>query len=475
MQFLSTITGGNKEEYEQIKQMLLNSKLNPQAFKFDDQNCEIHSSYSMLECTLFFSYHDQVNIPSDIVELVHTKGPVKDLWGASVSTPYFVTIHRERQKILAEEKSYKERMNELTTARAKIDLPTNTKIDKKIDASKILSTGLSTFDGIIFGDDCHKHSGANNFLCDQMHNFRQQGVTHFFLEHIPDSLQNAIDEYRVSNNMPIELEVYIKYLETQYPKIKEIIDSAHQNGIRVIASETPESYLEQTGMEAGENDSRVPIGTLAMFDKIQKYNGDGKYVAFIGSAHLNYTGTAQLNDMGNKGLEQLLGVPGIRLANVKHKNDEPNLDISRDPIQLYINPNKSTNDFYFMHDVDLRNGVVSLASTIQNPAAFNPHTYNSQIVHQPVIARPSESLPSFALLTVEAPFEEEQSNINQSPLSRQAVEPPPKQKVVPSPLQLELPGNPRSNLLFASRQEPKKIRIMDGQGSRSSNKNTPKK
>jgi hypothetical protein len=184
-----------------------------------------------------------------------------------------------------------------------------------VNEAHLIQQCLETNQGLIVGE-VHEDKSPKQFLIDNMSLFKRAGVSHLFMEHLlKERHQVMLDEYFATpsnSNMPIELRLYLDSLDKERQlsgtaSFTAVVESAKQHQIRIIAIDSEAIYgLGVANSLAGLNPSRTieryAAMNMSMFE--QFCNVPGKFIAFVGSAHV---ATCE----GVPGISELVGCPHI--------------------------------------------------------------------------------------------------------------------------------------------------------------------
>jgi hypothetical protein len=204
--------------------------------------------------------------------------------------------------------------------------------------------------------------------------------------------QPELDQYLNSpsgTEMPAVLSQYLKAMDyghmwLNHSQLKEkynfteLVKSAKEVNIRVVAFDTEASYTlfssDSPEYEA-VNKRYKPMNYLAV-QKIQQEKCDGKWIAFVGSAH---TATCS----GVPGISDILGVPSVVVqdlreditrdsegivTNVYDFKEEKGLNID---VVITLNPDK-----YLTQKIEPEFGVLISASVHNSTVSSTPITFN---------------------------------------------------------------------------------------------------
>jgi hypothetical protein len=145
---------------------------------------------------------------------------------------------------------------------------------------------FSRFQGICIGEH-HFTYVAMSFIIRNMDFFKKSGVTNIFIEHFYDNFQEQLDRYLFKGE-PFKdstMQNMFSWAKKYPSSISEyhIALAAAERGIRVVCIDTNES--SQNGKS--ENDYRLKTMNYFAANIIHREKGDGKFIAFMGSGHLN--------------------------------------------------------------------------------------------------------------------------------------------------------------------------------------------
>ncbi|WP_405366016.1 hypothetical protein [Kitasatospora sp. NBC_00039] len=205
-------------------------------------------------------------------------------------------------------------------------------VDAMLHDGPDLSTGagrvLAEHDGFVLGEN-HVNSPSWAFLKNHLPALKEHGVDTLYLEALRgDSFQKHTDAYLRSPEgagMPPELDLMVKRYDQQHKSpegngLQDVMAAAKAEGVRV-------QFVD--GLPAGRSN-----GPWSLYDRAARFNtlaadfidGDtgraGKYVLLAGAAHVHphdapageAPATPYHSERPAPGLSQLLGVPGLELA-----------------------------------------------------------------------------------------------------------------------------------------------------------------
>lgn len=183
---------------------------------------------------------------------------------------------------------------------------------KSKDSLGVMRELLRDSPGLILAES-HRSESSKRVLIKNMKALKAAGVTTIFMEHLcEDSHGKALDAYIRSpkdSPMPARLRAYLD-MQTRgnrapdQPASKHsftaVLEAAKQAGMRVIALDTAQTYATSTASD----DSRIKVMNYYAAEKIRLSKPEGKWVAFVGSAHAT-------TYEGIPGLAQLSGVRSL--------------------------------------------------------------------------------------------------------------------------------------------------------------------
>ena len=287
------------DKFEKIKSCIRKSHMKKDSYKIVNSEMRIYSKYSLLEWKAFLSNSEIWNNKEDFIYMAHNikeKGMFENDLTATVDWTLAVIfgIEKNRDSLI---------INDLVVPfdQAGFEPVTINELYEN-GYQALIEDALRNKEGLVIGEADHKDFCAKYFLSRSMKYLKDQGVTHIFLEHFCEALQPEIDYYLNTGELTPALTSFLKYHDFHnYIGFYDILKSARDFQVSVIASETESSYLIATGLGGGD---RVGAGTRAMYESIKKMPNKGKWVAFIGAAH----------NCGKKALQKLLGVDVINIA-----------------------------------------------------------------------------------------------------------------------------------------------------------------
>lgn len=128
--------------------------------------------------------------------------------------------------------------------------------------------------------------------------FKESGFKVIFMEHLSQREDSSfLERYELNEEMPQELKVRLARLDRQfqsklYPgewdeyNFTKIVEAAKQNGIKVIPlEESEESY--QFSQDGPMRAAILSLNAKNAIDRFNKSGQGGKWLALVGSAHLN--------------------------------------------------------------------------------------------------------------------------------------------------------------------------------------------
>jgi hypothetical protein len=204
-------------------------------------------------------------------------------------------------------------------------------LESNADAEEVIDILLSNSPGVTVGENGHHSIGSKKWLIDNMEKFAAKGVDTIFLEHLfADEHQSCLDEYFDDGSedaqISYRLRSYLSKLEDNYMgmhgefncplnsiqrkqyaekatiyNFTEIIKKAKKCGIRIEAFDCRVSYMgfvENTSA-ISQNNLRHIVMNYLLIKKTKSYAGQGKWLAFVGNAHvgLQYRGVLSVAEL----------------------------------------------------------------------------------------------------------------------------------------------------------------------------------
>ena len=207
-----------------------------------------------------------------------------------------------------------------SSTRPKVTLPLNTPVQK------LFSTILSKSNTLVIGE-CHSDLASKKAVIDSIPTLRSNGLTHFFLEHIPgDTYKSEITQYNASPSgspLPASLEAWLDKLDDNYiggtaslrqstqaqePLVKKygfkaMVKAIHDGGIELCPIDREISYYAPGNFKGYSEDGSAQRGknfnclASQLHGRLPK---EAKSAWFIGEAHSNtyqgIPGQAELNN-----------------------------------------------------------------------------------------------------------------------------------------------------------------------------------
>lgn len=197
--------------------------------------------------------------------------------------------------------------------------------------NEILSSGLTTFQGLCFGE---WHNDPKQFLIDHMEHIKSCGVKILFMEHLMyDTMQIFLDKYFTDGKdaeMPLPLAAYLRSLDVGFDleesdyNFTALVEAAKKHGVRVVGIDTSLSYEAGHSMYGSSGVDRY-LGMNHAAKEIIDYEAGltEKFIALMGNYHgTTVTVSGQGVDISSEesvpGVAELLEVPFITLE----KSDE---------------------------------------------------------------------------------------------------------------------------------------------------------
>jgi hypothetical protein len=146
--------------------------------------------------------------------------------------------------------------------------------------------------GIILGEEPHGQINSRKFIVDHLQTLKQCGVSVVCLEgFIYKSQQKLLDDYFESQHLepPAELVAYARGLlpnpgDPCYSYVN-LIKLLKQHRIRILAIDHLKSWSQSSYDHSSCNPERIASLNLYAKEIIEKEVKDGRYLAFVGSAH----------------------------------------------------------------------------------------------------------------------------------------------------------------------------------------------
>lgn len=288
----------DQERYTFIKNYFLNKikelEINDSLIFFDDDALRIDIGYGPKEFNVFFS-----DFPSHF--------PDRSFVERNLTNAYDLLVQNEIKRLIAAaDKLFNAPLPD------KPDL----KLEKDIDEQSLITKCFDTRKGLVIGE-MHEEESPKQFLIDNMTVLKSQGVTTLYMEHLlHEKHQTLLDEYFKSPAnapMPKVLAMYLAHLDKERKldgtaTFTNMIRSAKENGIRIVAIDTEVTYAVQ------EDKDRMKVMNMSVIERIKQYEDNGKYVVFVGSAHVD-------TYKGVPGVSNLLGCSSLVVHNLNEENN----------------------------------------------------------------------------------------------------------------------------------------------------------
>lgn len=332
-----------KERYAQLKKYFMDKiaelGLREGAIRFNDAELCIDIDYSPKEFeALFPDFLIRDGIYSQIFNLqfgFFTKESPKTYFdNVCMSTEYATNLNNELKAIIDTD------MNE-------VDTPTP-ELSQSPTEHELIDACLGAGNGMVIGES-HEDSSPKEFLINNMEYMKSKGITTIYLEHLlHERHQTMLDDYFSSNDapMPKELELYLKHLDKERKlegngTFYNLVLNAKKYGLRVVAIDNQATYGSNPMNSFTDiyNDSatknRYTSMNKQMKIRLDEYNDGGKYIVFIGSAHVYKNGDVP-------GVTNYLGCAGIVVRD-NDKNDLSDSHVQRN----YQHPQGVTFDILY--------------------------------------------------------------------------------------------------------------------------------
>ncbi len=218
------------------------------------------------------------------------------------------SLEEETQALLNKGKEFFKSLSPL-----RVDTPANITIHST--NQEILKSLLSKYQAIVIGES-HPDPVPKRFIVENVTFLKSLGVTTLYLEHLCfDSIQEDLDTYFTQpsgSQMPTTLDEYLKFLDSGFkisemgpPGFLELVKSAKEAGIKVVAIDTEASYDAGYSSFGGSQGADRMIGMNYQCKLIyEKRKPEGKAIFLVGSAHMGYCD-------GVPGLSEQFGFPNI--------------------------------------------------------------------------------------------------------------------------------------------------------------------
>ena len=204
---------------------------------------------------------------------------------------------------------------------------------KKEEIEKIFTSLLSQANGLIVGE-VHGHLSPKEILIEQMQSLYEQGVRTLFLEHCCyDTLQEALDNFYVTKRPSEFIKNFLTHgCGTAVGSVDyySLVNAAVLAGIRPVGLEL--SSMQKLGWDSfggGQGkDRQIGMNVPAKLI-IEREQGEGKYIALVGSAHVSYAENIA-------GLSELCGVPAMVITDVKKETDPQKYEKNQEHLGLDV-------------------------------------------------------------------------------------------------------------------------------------------
>lgn len=209
------------------------------------------------------------------------------------------------------------------------DLPTDERGIVEGGPMAAIRYGLEQAQGFMIGD-IHGDTYITQFLANNMAQFRDEGVSVFFIEMIRSADQEVLDRFMESGD-PSEL---IAYLQPGWDKgpgwidsVIDVIEAARQQGMQVVGIDIP--YSGNDRLETSN-----PHWTQVIQNQMSVSAADEKYLIFGGGAHAG-------DFPANTGVDARLGIMSGSYQTT-HSASDPDRKVPAGEAQVNPNPNGSS-------------------------------------------------------------------------------------------------------------------------------------
>ncbi|MFZ6773121.1 membrane-targeted effector domain-containing toxin [Undibacterium sp. SXout7W] len=176
----------------------------------------------------------------------------------------------------------------------------------------VIKTVLEKYEGIVIGEG-HQHATSKQFVIDNLQTLKDRGVQTLFLEHLlSDMHRDALEQYlgfESGSAMPDKLRHYLEdqnrghLCNGEQYNFFTLVEAAKEAGLKIVPIDCYASYFAyESGAYVVTEDtrSRIEVMNYLAVEKIKNRENDGKWIAFVGSAHANthmdVPGVAELTD-----------------------------------------------------------------------------------------------------------------------------------------------------------------------------------
>ncbi|MFZ6773120.1 membrane-targeted effector domain-containing toxin [Undibacterium sp. SXout7W] len=195
----------------------------------------------------------------------------------------------------------------------------------------VIKTVLEEYEGIVIGE-FHSDASSKQFVIDNLQTLKNSGVQTLFLEHVlSDDHQDDLDQYLGSapgSAMPDKLHQYLEKQKNghgcwdkQY-NFLTLVEAVKEAGLKIVPIDCRVSYGVYSGTdddsEAAKEESktRLEVMNYLAAEKIKNRENDGKWIAFVGNAHVN-------TNKGVPGVAELTGTLSVALSDKKENPSNP--------------------------------------------------------------------------------------------------------------------------------------------------------
>jgi len=249
-----------------------------------------------------------------------------------VTIEFYVDINKSQNELINTAEEYYKKL-------IVIENEFNFEIQGECDANETLLMALKNNRGLAIGESSHSDFSGKKILIDNMENFKKEGVTHIFLEHIFDDTQGEVlANYFANKNgdMPAILKEYLTWLDCGFNlndnkyTFTNLVLEAKRIGIKIVPIDTMSSY--STGnLQIGDAKTRKIRSKMMNYVAAKQFlnheNEINKYLIFCGSTHLNRFNSKV------PGMVEIMNCPTVVVE------DNNILEIKKNPIDHIAKPN----------------------------------------------------------------------------------------------------------------------------------------
>lgn len=170
-------------------------------------------------------------------------------------------------------------------------------------SAKDLIVELVNRNDVVTIGEVHEDGASKKLLIDNMQALQAQGVDTIFLEHVPDTMRDALEDYfnSASLELPLSLKEFLNYqdaLRSTFLKpgalevynFTNLVIQAKRYGIKVVPFDTRVSYETGSMVTDADHQNRMYMMNYLAHQEYVAYkskNPQGKCLFFVGSGHVN--------------------------------------------------------------------------------------------------------------------------------------------------------------------------------------------